>query len=199
MKVLQIKTSLNGDNSMSNKLSNAIVDEIKKKHSSVQLTERNLAKKNLPHFSLQHFEAFSNNPEMDVQEKEKIIKISDELINEIEQAEIIVIGVPVYNLTIPSTLKSWIDFITRAQKTFRYTTEGPIGLITDKKVYIAISSGGIYSDGSRKSQDFTEPYLRTILGFLGINDITTIRVEGLSIPDINDTAFSKALQRIEID
>lgn len=196
MNILQIKSSLNGDKSFSTKLSNTIVEELQKKHPSANLKERNLATHPLPHFSEQHFGAFANREDMPAQEKVELISLSDKLIDEVNEAKVIVISVPVYNLSIPSTLKSWIDLIVRAQKTFRYSAEGPVGLITGKKVYLAISSGGIYSEGPRKSHDFTEPYLRAILGFIGISDITAFRVEGLSIPVINETAFSKAVQNV---
>lgn len=198
MNILQIKSSLNGEKSSSTKLSNAIVEEIRKKYPTGNLTARDLTTETLPHFSDQHFAAFSNNQDIDAQLKENSIRISDELIEEINQAEIIVIGVPTYNLTIPSTLKSWIDLIVRAQKTFRYTADGPVGLLSGKKVYLAISSGGIYSEGPRKAHDFTEPYLKAILGFIGLSEINTFRAEGLSIPAINETAFSKAVQSIVI-
>ncbi|WP_163409805.1 FMN-dependent NADH-azoreductase [Flavobacterium ajazii] len=198
MNILQIKSSLNGKKSSSTKLSDVIVEEIRKKYPTGILTVRDLAIDILPHFSDQHFGAFSNSQEIDALIKEDIIKISDKLIDEIQQADFIVIAVPIYNLTIPSILKSWIDLIVRAQKTFRYTAEGPVGLLSGKKVYLSISSGGIYSQGPRKSHDFTEPYLKTILGFIGLSDITTFRVEGLSIPGISETAFSNAVQSIHI-
>src|SRR5690606_13185688 len=121
----------------------------------------------------------------------------DEAIAALKAADIIVIGVPMYNFSIHSTLKAWIDHIMRAGVTFKYTEDGPVGLLGNKKVYLAIASGGVYS-GDRKQFDFTEPYLRAALGFIGITDITTYRVEGVAIPGIQEDAYSKAIEAIAV-
>lgn len=102
-----------------------------------------------------------------------------------------------YNLTIPSTLKSWIDHLTRVGVTFKYVENGLEGLIKGKKVYLAISSGNIYSQEPRKSFDFTENYMRAILGFLGMTDVTVFRAEGTSIPGLKETAIAKATEKIQ--
>jgi FMN-dependent NADH-azoreductase len=125
------------------------------------------------------------------------ISHSDAAIAEIKDADILVISVPMYNFGIHSTLKAWIDHIARAGVTFNYTANGPEGLITNKKAYLAIATGGIYSEGPYKGIDFTEPYLRTVLGFIGIKDVTVFRVEGLSSPDLKESAWDKALQIVE--
>ena len=102
-----------------------------------------------------------------------------------------------YNFGIPSTLKAWIDHIVRAGVTFRYSDGFPEGLIKNKKVYLAISSGGVYSEGPMKSYDFTEPYLRTALGFIGLTDITVFRVEGTFVPGVKETALPKAIDSVK--
>jgi FMN-dependent NADH-azoreductase len=127
----------------------------------------------------------------------KSTELSDEVIKEIFDADIIVINVPMWNFSIPSSLKAYIDQIARAGITFKFGENGPIGLIPDKKVYVAIASGGLYSVEPYKSKDFVVPYLTTVLDFLGLRDITVLRVEGLSLPGIQETAFEKALQSIE--
>lgn len=114
------------------------------------------------------------------------------------EADIIVIGVPIYNFNIPSALKAWLDHLVRAGKTFSYQTGRPEGLVKDKKVYLAIASGGVYSDGPMKSYDFAEPYLRAVLGFIGITDITTFRVEGTNVPDLKETALQKGIESVVI-
>jgi FMN-dependent NADH-azoreductase len=111
-------------------------------------------------------------------------------------ADIIVIGVPLYNFGIPSTLKSWIDHIARSGITFSYGDGTPRGLVSNKKVYLAFAAGGVYSDGPMKSYDFAEPYLRQTLGFLGMTDITTFRVEGIGVPQLKDSAFPKAASTV---
>jgi FMN-dependent NADH-azoreductase len=110
-----------------------------------------------------------------------------------------VIGAPLYNFTIHSALKAWIDHITRAGVTFGYGESGPIGLVTGKKVYVAMSSGGVYSEGPSTANDFVAPYLKAFLGFLGMKDVTVFRAEGLKVPGIKEHALEKAMDSIAID
>jgi len=112
-------------------------------------------------------------------------------------ADILVIGTPLYNFGIPSTLKSWIDQIARAGVTFSYANGKPEGLVKNKKVYLAISSGGVYSQGPMMEFDFTEPYLRKVLGFIGLTDIAVFRVEGINIPGRKEAALTEAIGRVE--
>ncbi|WP_339921694.1 NAD(P)H-dependent oxidoreductase [uncultured Flavobacterium sp.] len=143
-----------------------------------------------------HLAAFFTPENLQTDDDKEVIKISSDAIKETMEADIIVISVPLYNFGIPSTLKSWIDHIARAGFTFTYTENGPEGLIKNKKVYLAIASGGIYSEGPMKPFDFTEVYLRAVLGFLGMTDITVFRVEGTVIPEIKDMAVTKALKTV---
>jgi len=196
MKILQVVSSLKKEHSQSSKLSDAIVERLREHDPSATVVTRNLSEFSLPHFSDAHFNALNNIDKIDTTQKVAITMLSDRLIDELLEADTIIIGVPMYNLSIPSVLKSWIDFITRAGKTFKYTPEGAIGLIENKKVYLAIASGGVYSAGPRQAFDFTEPYLKAILGFLGLTDVHTFRVEGLAIPGIKDIAQEKAIQSL---
>jgi FMN-dependent NADH-azoreductase len=101
-----------------------------------------------------------------------------------------------YNFGIPSSLKAWVDHIARAGVTFRYTAAGAEGLVKNKKAYLAISTGAVFSEGAYKAMDFTEPYLKAVLGFMGITDLTTFRIEGLAIPGVSENAVSKSLQAV---
>jgi FMN-dependent NADH-azoreductase len=104
------------------------------------------------------------------------------MIEELEAADTVVLAVPMYNFSIPSTLKAWIDHVARAGRTFRYTANGPEGLLKNKQVFVVTGRGGIYSgDAPTRVLDFQEPYLRGILGFLGLTNVTFIHIEGLSI------------------
>ena len=103
-----------------------------------------------------------------------------------------------YNFSIPSTLKAWIDHICRAGITFKYTEHGPQGMITGKKLYIAVTSGGIYSEGPYKAANFVSPYLQTIFGFLGMTDVTFITAEGFSVPGVQEQALQKAIDSIAV-
>ena len=122
---------------------------------------------------------------------------ADRLIEEVEAADVIVLAAPMYNFSVPSTLKAWIDHVARAGRTFNYTEKGPVGLLTGKKVFVVTARGGVYSEGPAKSFDFHEPYLRAVLGFLGLNDVTFVYVEGLAVSSDSATAgLAKARERI---
>ena len=130
--------------------------------------------------------------------QQRIANESDPLLEEVEAADVIVIAAPMYNFSISSTLKAWIDHITRAGRTFQYTANGPEGLLKNKKVFVVTARGGIYTgDSPAKAYDFQEPYLRTILGFNGLTDVTFIHVEGQKIsPDAADAGIAQARQAV---
>lgn len=196
MNILQITSSIKEKNSHSTRLAGLIIDKLKENTKATVIT-RNLRETALPHFSEVHLKAFANHQEIDTVEKEKITQLSDELIQEVLDADVIVIGISMYNLTIPTMLKSWIDFIARIGKTFRYTPEGSVGLIENKKVYLAIATGDIYTVESQLHNDFTGKLMRAQLAFFGITDVEEFRVEGLAIPGIKETAFDRVVESLE--
>jgi FMN-dependent NADH-azoreductase len=114
------------------------------------------------------------------------------------EADMIVIGAPLYNFGISSALKAWIDHIARAGLTFHYTEHGSEGLVKGKKVYLAIAMGGVYSEGPMQAYDFVTPYLKAVLGFIGMTDITVFRAEGTAIPGLKETALEKAIAAIRL-
>ena len=195
--ILKITSSFRGEDSMSSKLANEIVKKLTDdKLSSIDTID--LSQEPLSHLSRFHIESFFT-PESDrVGEMKEIAWHSDAAIDALLKADKIVIGVAMYNFGISSTLKSWIDYIAIAGKTFKYTENGAEGLIKNKKVYLAIATGGVYSNDTMKSYDYTESYLRTILGFMGMTDITVFRVEGVNIPGIKETVLEKAINSIVI-
>lgn len=199
MKILHLTSSPRGEASMSIKLGNAVVEKLKEENPDSTLIVHDLANTPFPHLEEVHLASFFTPAENFTPELTDAIKHSDEAIAELKAADVIVIGVPMYNFGISSTLKAWIDHIARAGQTFRYTEKGPEGLIKDKKIYLAIATGGVYSQGPATAYDFTEPYLRHTLGFLGMTDITVFRVEGLALADVKENALSKALQQVEDD
>lgn len=197
MKILNIITSPAGENSFSIKLANAIIGKLQSEKPDSSIKIRNLAVDLLPHFDAVHLNSLYIPTEDHTLEMTNITAKTDELISELLEADVVVIGVPMYNFGIPSTLKSWIDFITKPGKTFNYTENGHIGLIPDKRIFLAISTGDIYSNGALKMLDHTETYLRTILGdFLGMNNIKVIRLEGIALSQFKDTALEKALEDV---
>jgi len=197
MKILHIISSPRGEASFSIKLGNAIVEKLQAKYPDSTLKEHDLTSTPFPHLEEVHLNAFYTPAEAHTPELTEAIKHSDAAIAEIKDADVIVIGVPFYNFSIHSTLKAWIDHISRAGVTFAYTENGPQGLIKDKKVYLALASGGVYSEGPYAPYDFATPYLKAFLGFIGMTDLTTYRVEGISVPELKDTALEKAIASIE--
>ena len=198
-KILHIISSPRGEASMSIKLGKAIIEKIQENYPGATVQERNLAKQQFPHLEEAHLTAFFTPAENRSEQNAIAIRHSDEAIAEIQDADIIVIDVPFYNFGVPSTLKAWIDHIARAGVTFKYGANGPEGLITGKKIYLAIASGGIYSDGPMQGYDFAAPYLKSVLGFMGMTDVSIFRAEGASIPVIQDTALEKGIASISID
>lgn len=195
--ILQITSSINGENSFSTRLSAAISDKITAVNPNASIRKLDLNRLPLPYLTDEHFAAFLAAPEARSERQSADVRYSDEAISELMRADAVILGVPLYNFSIPATLKSWIDHIVRAGITFRYTPSGPEGLVKNKRVYLALSSGGIYSEGAMKSYDFAEPYLRASLGMLGMTDITAFRVEGVKIPGVQESAFEKAIEAVD--
>lgn len=197
-KILNIVSSARGNASNSIRLQQEIIDRLQARYPENEVKVRDLVSKKYPHLEESHLNAFFAPEESDSPEYRLAVSHSEEAIRELEEADIIVIGVPVYNFNIPSALKAWIDHIVRARKTFSYVDGRPQGTIKGKKVYLAIASGGVFSDGPYKPFDFVEPYLRHILGFIGMTDITVYRAEGFSIPGVQDTAMQKGIESIAV-
>lgn len=169
MKLLHVDSSVLGQQSASRGLGAAIVARLRAEHPDIEVTHRDLAAQTLPHFT----------PVL--AEGHPCIARNTEILDEFLSADIVVIGAPMYNFGIPSQLKAWIDRIAIAGKTFRYTADGPEGLAGGRRVIIASSRGGIYSEGPGTAADFQEAYLRQVLAFIGINDPEIIRAEGLNL------------------
>jgi FMN-dependent NADH-azoreductase len=199
-KVLHIITSPQGEASVSKQLGNVIIEKIQVKYPDSIVKERDLAKEDFPHLDKLQIGSWFTPAENHTPEQMKAIKISDEAIAEMQEADIYVFGAPFYNFAIPSTLKAYLDHIARPGITFSYKADGtPEGFLKNKKAYIAIASSGVYSEGVMQSFDFVSPYLTFILGFLGITDITMFRVEGQRIPGLRETALQKGLESVVID
>jgi FMN-dependent NADH-azoreductase len=196
MKILHLISSPRKAQSASIKLGNAIVEKIQRANPGSTLITHNLAETTFPHLEEVHLQSFFTPAEGRSPELAEAVKHSDDAIAELKATDVIVIDVPMYNFTIHTVLQAWINHIARAGQTFTYDENGPEGLVKGKKVYLAIASGGVYSSGPMKPYDFTESYLRTVLGFLGMTDITVFRAEGLNMPDLKATALDKAVESI---
>jgi FMN-dependent NADH-azoreductase len=198
MQILQIISSARGAASYSTRLSQGIIDKLQAAQPESTVVVRNVATQPFPHLEEAHLNAYFTPAEGRSPEQQQAVRHSDEAIAELMAADVLVIGVPFYNFTISSSLKSWLDHLTRAGITFRYTPTGPEGLIQGKRVYLAVASGGIYSEGPMQPYDFATPYLRCILGFLGMRDVTVARAEGVKIPEFEATALQKGIDSVVV-
>ena len=193
--VLLIHSSVFGEKSQSLGLARHFL----KGYPHHSLVERALTPKSMPHLDAETFAAMGA-PSGELTGPQQVaVALSDTLIAELEAADTIVFAVPMYNFSIPSTLKAWIDHVARRGRTFRYTEKGPEGLLKGKKVFVLVARGGVYSEGtSHRALDFQEPYLRTLLGFLGLNDVIFVHLEGLAMgPDAVNANRTRALAKIE--
>lgn len=196
MNILQIDSSILGDHSASRQLTATVVAELRRPDTT--LTYRDIGTHPLGHLTPAHLAAANANP-ADLEQA-----LADDLaegvtaLEEFIAADVIVVGAPMYNLSVSSQLKSWIDRLMVAGKTFRYTADGPVGLVTGKTAIIVSSRGGVYSAGTAQSAfDFQETYLRAVFGFMGVTDLHIIRAEGLSVSeDVRKQAFSSAISAI---
>ncbi len=198
MQILQIISSARGTESFSTQLSQGIIDKLLAVHPGSTVVVRDLAQAPFPHLEEAHLHAYFTPAEGRSPAQQQAVRHSDEAIAQVMGADVLVIGVPFYNFSISSSLKAWLDHLTRANITFRYTPTGPEGLITGKKVYVAVASGGIYSAGPMQPYDFATPYLRWMLGFLGMTDVTVARAEGLKLPEFQATAVQKGIDSVAV-
>ncbi|MES2826502.1 MAG: NAD(P)H-dependent oxidoreductase [Bacteroidota bacterium] len=196
--ILHLISSPRGTDSFSIKLGKAIIDKLLSKDPDSSVEVVDLLESNVPHLNTGHLRSFFTPVEDLTPEDQDAIRYSDAAINQLMSADVIVIGAPLYNFGVPSTLKAWIDHIARAGKTFRYNEHGAEGLVKGKKVYVAMSSGAVYSEEPWKAYDFVTPYLTAMLGFLGMTDLTIFRVEGVNISGIKDDALEKAILEIKL-
>lgn len=198
-RILHLISSIQGNESYSLKLGKAIVEKTIEKYPGSTVDEVNLNDLEIPHLNPTLLQSMFTPGDQLTDEAKESIRYSDEAVQQLMDSDIIVIGAPLYNFTIPTTLKAWIDHITRAGVTFGYSETGPVGKVTGKKVYVAMSSGGVYSEGPSKQNDFVAPYLKAFLGLLGMTDISVFRAEGVKVPGIKETALEKGIASIHID
>ena len=197
--ILHLTSSIQGEASYSIKLGKTIVEKIQDKYPGSTVEEVNLVDLEVPHLSPAVLRTFFIPGDQLSEDEKESIQFSDDMVKQLLAADIIVMGAPLYNFSIHSSLKAWIDHITRAGITFGYGENGPIGLVKGKKVYVAMASGGVFSEGPYKAHDFVAPYLKSFLGFLGMTDVSVFRAEGLKMPGIMEHAMEKAVESIAID
>jgi FMN-dependent NADH-azoreductase len=190
--LLQLNSSIFSSGGQSSRLADQFVVAWRANQPDTQVIVRDFAKDPIPHLDAQRVTAFIAQPEMRTPEQQTFIDESDRLIKGISDAQVVVIGLPMYNFGIPSTLKAYFDQIARAGITFRYTDNGPEGLLTGKKVYVFAVRGGMYAGTPLDSQT---SYVRNFLGFLGMNEVEFVYAEGVNM---GETAKEAALAKAKL-
>ncbi len=195
MNILQINASARSNGANSTRLADAITQRLLARDPQAVLTVRDLAAQPHPVLDEPALGALFTPADQRTPEQAARVALDDALIAQVQGADVIVLGVPMYNFGVPVQLKTWIDAIARAGVTFRYTADGPEGLLKGKTVYVALARGGLYRDTPADSQ---VPYLKSVLGFLGMTDVRFVYAEGLALgADSASRAFAQAEADIE--
>ena len=194
MNILIVTSSANGERSVSNGLVSGFVDTVRAADPAAHVVLRDVGANPLPHLAADTVAAIKGEPETDAERAARAL--SDALIAELEAADTIVIASPMYNFGMSSTLKAWFDHVLRAGRTFRYTPDGPEGLLKGKKAVVIVSRAGAYGEGAAAAMDGQEPHLRILLGFMGLDDATFVRAEKLAFGEeaANDSIASAAAE-----
>ena len=197
MNILHIDASASDSAaSHTRRLSSQLVERLKTANTGATIVYRDIVANQLPHVDMTIRNAWSAENTGDPKLAETMSR-SKALVDELKAADVVVVGSPMYNFTVPSTLKAWIDHVAIAGQTFSYTAEGPRGLLSGK-VYLVLSSGGIYSHGPFAAYDHLSTYLKAIFNFLGILDVEVIRAEGIAYgPEQDQAAMASAAEQIE--
>ena len=166
-------------------------------HPAARLVRRDLAATPLPHLDAATLDVIAARDPANPAPPTDLARLTDELTDELLASDCLVIATPMWNFGIPSVLKAWIDLVVRPGRTFQYGNAGVLGLAQGKRAILLPASGGVFSEGPWRPFDFVEPYLRHVLGFIGISDVETIRIEGMNIPGLAEQAIPNALSAID--
>ncbi|WP_226580851.1 FMN-dependent NADH-azoreductase [Acuticoccus sediminis] len=197
MRVLVINSSADLTNAVSRRIVKAAVERLADRDPQLEIDVRDVAVDPVPHLVPGTISGVRGGAESTAEEA-AARALSDTLIDELRAADLVVIGVPMYNFGVPTVLRSWFDHVLRAGETFRYSEAGPEGLLRGKRVLVVESRGGLYSEGPAKVADFQEPYLRQLLGFIGLTDVTFVRAERIGFGDeARDAAIVSALSDVD--
>lgn len=192
-KVLVIQSSAMNETSNTRLLTAKLLARLGR-DSELDITTRDLAQNQLPHITDETLGAFFTPQDQRSAEQVQIVALSDRLVAELLNTDVVIIAAPMYNFGVPSTLKAYFDHIARAGVTFKYTETGSVGLVENKQAYIVTATGGIHAGTPR---DFVAPYVKTFLGFLGINAVETFAAEGMSMADMKETSLNEVMTAIE--
>lgn len=194
-RILLIQSSIFDDKSASARVADALVKGLLDNHPGSSVTRLDLARENLEHLQADEFKSWSVPADQRNEEQASLARLSDELIGQLLAHDTLVLAVPMYNLGIPSTLKTWIDRVTRAGMTFRYTEDGPQGLVEGMRAYLVFARGGVYRGTERDTQT---GYLKSLLGLIGITEVETVFAEGLNMGEAaRQESLDGALSKVE--
>jgi FMN-dependent NADH-azoreductase len=196
--ILLVTSSPRGSDSLSTKVATELAEKLAAKAANNGIIHRDLGSEPVPHLDTVSTNAIRKAPADRSADEAVAADYSDKLVAELLAADTVILATGLINFNIYSTLKSWIDNIARAGHTFKYTETGPQGLATGKKVYIVLSSGGVYSEGPAAPMNHAVPYLKTVLGFMGMTDVEVIYVEGLAFgPEAAEKAIATAQAKVQ--
>ena len=196
-RILIVESSPRGSESASRRLTDKVRARLEMRYPGATIIKRDLVKDRLPHLDQVTMKAISTKDAAEAELLRDAAQLSDRLTEELLSSDLLVIASPMWNFCIPSSLKAWIDHVVRAGKTFNYAGAGVEGLAKGKKAILVLASGGVFSEGPWKQWDTVEPYLRQILGFIGIDDVQTVRAEGMNIPPLAIHAIPNGERAVE--
>src|SRR5918992_1331670 len=176
MRILQVKSSVFSGNGASSRLAEEFVARLREQHPEAEIVVRDLAADPVPHLDGARVAAFFSKPEERTDEQRIVVAYSDALIDELRRADVLVLGLPMYNFGVPSQLKAWFDHLARAGETFKYTDKGSVGLLKGKKAYVFAARGGVYGDNHSQTQ-----FVREFLAFIGLTDVEFVYADGLAM------------------
>ena len=192
--VLIIESSARQQDSFSRQLTRQFISQWQAAHPADRVTVRDLARNPVPHLDADLLGGWMKPEAQRSAEENASLQRSNELTDEVLAADVLVLAAPMYNFAIPSTLKAWLDHVLRAGVTFKYTETGPQGLLTGKQAYVLTARGGLYAGST---SDHQEPYLRQVMAFIGIHDVTFIHAEGLNLGgDFQEKGLNQAKARL---
>lgn len=191
--LLHVKSSIFGEEGKSAQLAAAFIEQWKVANPDGDVVERDLINEPVPHLDGARVMALMTAAEERTVEQQLIVDQSDELVAELVNADQIIMGVPMYNFAVPSQMKAYFDLLARAGVTFRYTENGPVGLIDDKPVYLFATRGGLYKESGI---DFQIPFVKQFLNFIGLEQVEVIYAEGLSMGDTAEQSLAQATDQI---
>lgn len=197
-KIIHMTSSTKGAASFSNQLGKAIIEKILLRYPDSSVTTHDLIENPAPYVSFGEVSAFYTPENEHTPEMIKAAAYSKAAVAELLDSDILVISAPLINFSVPAQLKSWLDHITRSGQTFRYSEAGLEGLVKGKKVFLALSGGAVYTEGPMKEYDFLTPFLKGMLGFLGMTDVTAYWADGTSVSGWKETTLERAIQSIVI-